>query len=298
MRPLRVGESLDGALKLYRARFGPLLALAAIFALPVGIIEILLSRSMLESLASAPFFEAEDRLRQLQYVDWGSTAVQWLILTPLLTGASVRIIASTYLGTKVGVGEALGFALRRLPSLLWVVILTSLILGAAILVPVLIAVAAGGGLGSAGSPGEALGVVVLVFVIAIVPIIWLYVLLLFPSEVVVVENTRGTKAIRRSMALARGHAGRVFWTMFCANLLVAGIAFVIGLVGVSMFMQATSPEAIIGGFTIMGVLTLLLSTLTQPFLTSVIVLLYFDLRIRKEGFDLAVMAQEIGQPPA
>jgi hypothetical protein len=33
----------------------------------------------------------------------------------------------------------------------------------------------------------------------------------------------------------------------------------------------------------------------MPFGTIVTVLLYFDMRIRKEGFDLTLMAQEIGQ---
>jgi hypothetical protein len=42
------------------------------------------------------------------------------------------------------------------------------------------------------------------------------------------------------------------------------------------------------------VLTALASVIVTPFTIGVIVLLYFDARIRKEGFDLAVMAREVG----
>jgi hypothetical protein len=37
----------------------------------------------------------------------------------------------------------------------------------------------------------------------------------------------------------------------------------------------------------------LATVITTPFVMLVIVLLYFDLRIRKEGFDIEVMAREL-----
>jgi hypothetical protein len=36
------------------------------------------------------------------------------------------------------------------------------------------------------------------------------------------------------------------------------------------------------------------TVIVTPFSVGVVVLLYFDARIRKEGFDLAVMAREVG----
>lgn len=38
----------------------------------------------------------------------------------------------------------------------------------------------------------------------------------------------------------------------------------------------------------------LIAILTTPYLTLVVVLLYFDARMRKEGFDLALMAGQMG----
>ena len=39
------------------------------------------------------------------------------------------------------------------------------------------------------------------------------------------------------------------------------------------------------------------SMITTPFLAAVIVVLYFDLRVRKEGFDLFLLAQRMGVDP-
>jgi hypothetical protein len=36
------------------------------------------------------------------------------------------------------------------------------------------------------------------------------------------------------------------------------------------------------------------SVITTPFMAAVLVLIYFDLRVRKEGFDLEVLAQGVG----
>ena len=41
----------------------------------------------------------------------------------------------------------------------------------------------------------------------------------------------------------------------------------------------------------------LAQVLATPFSAMIAVLLYFDLRIRKEGFDLALMAQELKRDP-
>ena len=40
--------------------------------------------------------------------------------------------------------------------------------------------------------------------------------------------------------------------------------------------------------------TSIATVLTQPFSQLVAVLLYFDLRVRKEGFDLEILAKQLG----
>ncbi len=40
------------------------------------------------------------------------------------------------------------------------------------------------------------------------------------------------------------------------------------------------------------------SVITTPFMAAVLVLIYFDLRVRKEGFDLELLSQGVGVPGA
>ncbi len=48
-----------------------------------------------------------------------------------------------------------------------------------------------------------------------------------------------------------------------------------------------------------AVATTAASVLTTPFTAAVIAVLYFDLRVRKEGFDLELLARRVGvEPPA
>jgi hypothetical protein len=44
--------------------------------------------------------------------------------------------------------------------------------------------------------------------------------------------------------------------------------------------------------------TVVINVLTTPYTNLVVVLLYFDARIRKEGFDMEVMARELGGQPS
>src|SRR6185312_8920163 len=58
----------------------------------------------------------------------------------------------------------------------------------------------------------------------------------------------------------------------------------------------------IGRDTLLGVVIAVLfgtvgSALTQPFSAAFVGILYFDLRVRKEGFDLQLLAERMGLPP-
>ncbi len=109
------------------------------------------------------------------------------------------------------------------------------------------------------------------------------------TVVVVVEGKTAWAALMRSRQLAAGSVGRILGVLFLTGLIVATIEiialFLLGIAGV--FIHATTALATLGGN--------LASLLIYPFFTVVITLLYYDLRIRKEGFDLEMMATELAQ---
>jgi hypothetical protein len=66
---------------------------------------------------------------------------------------------------------------------------------------------------------------------------------------------------------------------------VAGVAAIPLTIGAQIIGPAGWPLAALGNA--------LAGIVTRPFALIIVVLLYFDMRIRKEGFDLAVMVQEL-----
>jgi membrane-anchored glycerophosphoryl diester phosphodiesterase (GDPDase) len=166
-----------------------------------------------------------------------------------------------YLGSPVTISGTYRYALSRLPSILWITVLTTL--------------------------ATLLGLVLL-----IIPGIIALVRLAFAPVALVVEGHRGPGALRRSWRLTKGFFWRTLGTIVLSGLIVAivsGIASIPGEIAV----QALGPDA----WPISALVNMLATVLVTPFGMVVIVLLYFDLRIRKEGFDIEVMARELATAP-
>lgn len=257
LQPMGIGELLDAAIKLYRTQWKTLLGIAAILLVPVTFLQAFLTRSIggpfTTQPAPIPSSEMEGALVAASILG----LIQFLFVQPLLTAAVARASAEAYLGNRVLVGPTLRFALGRVHSILWISILTSL-------------------------------AALLGFLLLIVPGFIVLVRFAFGSTVLVVERRKGSKAVGRSWRLAKGH----FWRLFGAFILAIVIAFIVASV---LSIPAGLAYTAIGpsGWPIAAVGDSLATILTTPFTTLITVLLYFDLRIRKEAFDLEVMAQEI-----
>jgi hypothetical protein len=107
--------------------------------------------------------------------------------------------------------------------------------------------------------------------------VWLYVAFAFAIPVLFVEGLRGTKALRRSFGLVKGRWWRTFG--------VLTVGFLLGT-AVSSLVQAL----VLALSTLAGIVGLAIST---PFQAAVLTVVYFDLRVRKEGFDLELLAREM-----
>ncbi|MGH2811297.1 MAG: hypothetical protein ACRDI1_01105 [Actinomycetota bacterium] len=283
LRPMDFGQVLDATVNLYRANWKTFMAIAAIpliplfflqsfftsrFALELGA-EGLLGGSPFEptSIEPSPFPPGGEFGTQLQ-PDFGVLVpilvltvavliVQFGFVQPFITAAAVKAAADCYEGGEPTVGSTYKYALRRFHSILWVGFLTSLVV----------------------FPG---------LLLCLIPGIIFAIKFIFGSSAVVIEGERGTKAMGRSWRLSAGY----FWKVL--GLIVVGIilAFVLGSIIGLLF---NLPALLIGpnAWFLEAAGNSLGAILTTPFTTILYVLLYFDLRIRKEGLDLAVMAEEL-----
>jgi hypothetical protein len=121
----------------------------------------------------------------------------------------------------------------------------------------------------------------------------------------VVEDRYYRDAIRRSRELAAGQWGRIVVVSLLTGLLTLGASVVTGVVAGLVEFTYSSPtgpggggEAPLAVLLLEGLLNAGIQTVIAPLTTVLGVLLYFDVRVRKEGFDIDLLAQEMGTLPS
>ena len=270
LRPLGIGEIIDVAIKVYRARFGVLVKSVAILLAPVFALSALIRISF---PAGDDLFEETQPGATPEFdIDefWPFIAGTLLIVvlaylaSQIATGACFKAISGAYLDEEAGWQDSLRFARSKLGSLVWLSFLT-----AVCLVPA--------------------------FLLCILPGIYLWIAWTVAAPVLLLEDARGWKAMKRSRELVKGR----FWSTFAVVLLVAILTGIVqavfvgilaGVVSVSGNEVAVAIADAIGQ-TASGVLT-------TPLSAAVLTVLYFDLRVRKEGFDLELLSRRMGVDPA
>jgi hypothetical protein len=108
-------------------------------------------------------------------------------------------------------------------------------------------------------------------------------------QTVVLERLSPVAALRRSMRLTHGSFWRIVLFYFVIGL-VSGIlsdtlTLLTGLVaGAAPLSTRTAIEVLAGG---------VVQIFTSPFILILLTLLYYDIRIRREAFDIEMLAQSV-----
>lgn len=184
------------------------------------------------------------------------------------TGASTFIVSGGYLGHEPTPGDAM----RRALPMLWSLILCSF--GFSLLMGV--------------------GLVLL-----IVPAFIVLSGCVLCYTALVVEGVSAEKAIGRSWELTRGFRWRMLGLLIVFAIVGFLPAIAISVVTGAFSNQAANLAAMQRGamptpLLVSSVLNALVQILLYPFLYCILVITYYDLRVRKEGFDLELMAGALG----
>lgn len=304
LRPLNVADLLDAAIRIYRRRFAPLLSICAVIGVPLGVLQVVTMAALFSGTLKDPMGDALPNLSLPTLLGLGAWGILFWLTMPLMQAAVAKAVAEFYLGTEPGVAEAYRFALRKWPTLLGIMLLIALLTsGITMVVMIPLGVMLGmAGPSVFGSPGDnvavtlaviAIGLVIMLIALAVV--LYLSLKLYFGGLVAVLEDTTAVAALQRSWQLTHGHLLRVLVTVSVLWLMVV---FARGIVTwpaqlAFIFLGQDMAGAVYAG---VQALSVLMEVLTQPLLVTGTVLLYYDLRIRKEGFDLTAMAEAIGEP--
>jgi len=264
--PMSVGQILDRSFRLYRTNFVRYVSIVAVMQVPVFLVSVVLTILLVGTLLAGG--HGGGRSTAGAAIVPGMVVglvmvVLAVIAHALCQGALFKSVSESYLGKDVTLGEAYGFVLGKLGRIVW----------ASILVGV---------------------VVMLGLALCIVPgvIFGLWFGLTIP--VIIVENLEATGAMRRSKGLVLGNLGRAFGLGLVIVLIGMIMGWVCGGVG-RLIGGAAAPGNVAGIFT-NQIVSLVGQILVAPIGAAAYVLFYYDLRIRKEAFDLEMLAKSMGTP--
>jgi uncharacterized membrane protein len=275
LRPLGIGEILDVGIKIYLRNALTLFKIVVFVVLPaqilVNFIEIsaLPSNVTLSSGSTGPlggtftqYGPVSSHDRNVLLVGFISAFVIQFIAGRFAQAGCFRAIADAYLGEEVGWRSSLRFALRRLSAVVGMTILAGIL-------------------------------TVLGFVLLIIPGVYLYVAFTVAVPVLLVEGAGPWRALRRSRQLVRGRWWGTLGVSIVGSLLVSVVSLAISglLVGVAF---ANPSRNTVTGFVLNTLAATLGSMIATPAAAAFVTVLYIDLRVRKEGFDLLLLARGLG----
>lgn len=317
LRPLNFGEVLGTTFKLLRTN--------AAVSVGSGLIINAVTSLLMIAGPLLTVIWAADRLARAGGEDGLAIALGfpfWLLLSMVpgffigLLGSALLqvIIAQVVAAAAVNRPLSFGQAWRRATQRMWAMIGYILLMGLIQLGIVLVA----GGLGAllvfwsfsssaGGDPnvGVIVSVIVLMFVIILAltaAVSFFQIKLLFGPSAIALENLGPGAALKRSWRLSNKYFWRTLGTVLVLGIIISVVTQVIGLLGsvfIPLFTQllvpfgdaASGQEPVVTGLAIfasivMVVFSTLVSTLTLILTSGNAVIMYADLRMRKEGLNI------------
>jgi hypothetical protein len=265
LRPLEIGDLLDETFRMYRRHFVLFAGTSVIISIPSaalsGYAYSLLGNLLQPSAIGAP-------------PDFGfitatlpALAIGVLInlaLVPFFYGAVIYAACESALGHPVTAAGIFKAITHRYFPLLGYFVLIGLMAVAFCLIPLWI---------------------------------WIWVGWLVVTPVMFVENLGLVAAMGRSWKLIEGR----WWRTFLIIFLIFIVSYVVRLalnafiaLGQYILLLFAASAIVLG---ISGATQVVIDSLVNPVLQIAIVLIYFDLRVRREGLDLFQLAERVSRPP-
>jgi hypothetical protein len=302
LRPLGLGELLDRAFTLYRNNF---FLFCGIMALPETLIILgtlvltMMTRNTLTPLMVAPQSPPADPQQVLANMGsfFGLLLIFYLIYGLIYVAAvcaTTFAVSAVYLGKPSTIRDAYRKIRGRIGAVVAFCFLMFLILmGMWIAVSIVTAIAAVA-VGSALSfVSPALGAVVTVLVLlgAVVLFVWLMMRFALAMPVLLLENRGAVDSLARSGSLTKGHRGRVFLGIVVMFAIALGINTAIVLPTTIPALLITFRHSFMPAWLVIlqSLSAGIAGTLTGPLISMALALIYYDVRVRKEAFDLEVM---------
>ena len=264
LRPLEVGDLLDETFRMYRRNFVVFAGVSAIVSIPSAALSgyaYSLFGNILQQTTTGVAPDLSFLATTLPALAIG--ALVNLALLPFFYGAVIYAACESALGHSVTPGVIGAAVMHRYFQLLGYFVLIGL----------------------------------MAFVFCLIPLwIWIWVGWLVVTPVMFIENIGLGAAMGRSWKLVEGRWWRTFLVLF----LMFVVSYVVRLalnafIGLGQYVLLfVAPSAVVLG--ISGATQVVIDSLVNPVLQIAVVLIYFDLRVRREGLDLFQLAEHVANP--
>lgn len=271
LRPLDIGDVLDETFQVYRRGFLPLITTMAIVLVPSALVMLVLGLvAGVGAGVGQSMFDRLSREAGMALIGVGIAAFVVILLLALVSaaaqlvasGACIRVISNVILGQPISIGEAYREAFGRF----WSLLLVSICVG----IPIALLVI------------TCIGIPVAIYV----GIGWS---LVFP--LILLEGQGAFDSIGRSWELVAGHRWRllvIFILLILIQWLLLSIpSILVGLLSAGAVLLSGGSAVVELG---MQVIQMVFQTAAQVLFTPIALitttLLYYDLMVRKEAFDL------------
>ena len=315
LRPRSVQEIIDQAFRLYRRYFFTFLAITAVVFVPVNMgVQLLnvafqgsnvaLQRSTLpgSSLDTSESLNQSLVLLIELFLALMGHSILGGLLQYLSQGALTSAGADSHLDRPVSFGRAYRTMFKHVGPLLGAIGMQVLI-GIGLFLPTIVVfVLAIGAITAGGDDGLGAGFtfVCLAFLVMFVTFIfyaYVFVRLTLIVPAIMVESLGPVQAVRRSWQLVQGYWWRTLALVVVLGLInmviSAGPAYLV--TALVMAVTQNFDPVLISALT--AVITVITESLFIPLSLTCYTLYYFDLRVRKEGFDLETALDQRYSPP-
>jgi hypothetical protein len=287
LRPLTVGDIIDRTLRLVRANLVLFIGIALI---PYLLVEILQRVAGISET-----FDSTDLARLLDSTQAGSLPIRQptdtgaafgvgilaIAVVFVLYGALTAATGQRYLGRPITVPEAYRRGLRAaLPLFFSVLAIFIVFLAVVIVVVVVLAIFNSSALAAVA---VLIGILTCFFILP-----WAFLSLAVLGPVIVLEGLGPIAAIRRSFHLMDKARLRTLGL----EILVGIISSILGLIFSLIFLVSFVTDPTIRAV-LQTTASVASSVISGPLFYGALVILYYDLRVRKEAFDLQLAAEAL-----
>jgi len=296
---MSVGEWLDATFTLYRRNFALIASISAVVQIPYALLTWLLFeltgvatfvRSPFASLGGQSITQAQAQQLLNSYVGilvvtLGLLLLSLLIVVPLGEAATTGAVSDRYLDRPSSLLSAYRAAWSRLGALIAMILILIVVYAGSLAVVILFTAL----LGAAGAGGLGALLAVIAFVGLIPVLIMIYVRTVVAVPAIVLERVSGWGGLKRSWQLIGGR----FWPTFGRMLLLVLITSIISGVVSTIFQVPGNLIAPNNSFVFQQVAGAIAAVFVGPITYIGVTLLYYDIRIRKEGFDIEMLARSL-----